>query len=205
MDISRLIESRDSESPSRGNGSVASANSSNGGSRLYATEPSPYTPTSTYSSTPAPVTVGSQSYFLQAPSSAPIPRGSLLPSPSHSTESHHVQLQQRPLYPQPPSRASLGPGYVSQPHPHVSNPPTKRSAPNTPHPSEPAKKSSKWNDEETQLNVELRRTGMKWEDIAKRIPGRSSTSCRLRYQNYSEKKQEWNEEKKNTLARLYIR
>ncbi|KAF2092930.1 hypothetical protein NA57DRAFT_25202, partial [Rhizodiscina lignyota] len=67
------------------------------------------------------------------------------------------------------------------------------------------KKASKWNDEETQLNVELRRTGMKWEDIAKRIPGRSSTSCRLRYQNYSEKKQEWNEEKKNTLARLYMR
>ena len=53
--------------------------------------------------------------------------------------------------------------------------------------------------------MELRRTGMKWEDIAKRIPGRSSTSCRLRYQNYSEKKQEWNEEKKNTLARLYMR
>ncbi|KIV99110.1 hypothetical protein, variant [Verruconis gallopava] len=46
---------------------------------------------------------------------------------------------------------------------------------------------------------------MKWDDIAKRLPGRSAISCRLRYQNYSEKRQDWDEEKKNKLARLYNR
>ncbi|KAF2844733.1 hypothetical protein T440DRAFT_547130 [Plenodomus tracheiphilus IPT5] len=46
---------------------------------------------------------------------------------------------------------------------------------------------------------------MKWDDIAKRVPGRSSISCRLRYQNYLEKRAIWDEEKKNKLARLYAR
>lgn len=46
---------------------------------------------------------------------------------------------------------------------------------------------------------------MKWDDIAKRLPGRSSISCRLRYQNYLEKRAVWDEEKKNKLARLYAR
>jgi hypothetical protein len=46
---------------------------------------------------------------------------------------------------------------------------------------------------------------MKWDDIAKRLPGRSSISCRLRYQNYLEKRAIWDEEKKNKLARLYAR
>ncbi|RYZ98666.1 MAG: hypothetical protein EOP11_20340, partial [Proteobacteria bacterium] len=36
----------------------------------------------------------------------------------------------------------------------------------------------------------------KWDDIAKRLPGRSSISCRLRYQNYLEKRAIWDEEKK---------
>jgi hypothetical protein len=46
---------------------------------------------------------------------------------------------------------------------------------------------------------------MKWDDIAKRLPGRSSISCRLRYQDYLEKRAIWDEEKKNKLARLYAR
>lgn len=46
---------------------------------------------------------------------------------------------------------------------------------------------------------------MKWDDIAKRFPGRSSIACRLRYQNYLEKRAIWDEEKKNKLARLYAR
>ncbi|KAF2241463.1 hypothetical protein BU26DRAFT_535379 [Trematosphaeria pertusa] len=46
---------------------------------------------------------------------------------------------------------------------------------------------------------------MKWDGIAKRLPGRSSISCRLRYQNYLEKRAVWDEEKKNKLARLYAR
>ena len=46
---------------------------------------------------------------------------------------------------------------------------------------------------------------MKWEDISKRLPGRSAISCRLHYQNYLERRSEWDEEKKNRLARLYER
>lgn len=46
---------------------------------------------------------------------------------------------------------------------------------------------------------------MKWEDISKRLPGRSAISCRLHYQNYLERRSEWDEERKNKLARLYER
>lgn len=80
----------------------------------------------------------------------------------------------------------------------------KRSQP--PHPSEtPAKKQSKWSSEEDALIIELRGSGMKWEDISKRLPGRSAISCRLHYQNYLERRSEWDEDRKNKLARLYER
>ncbi|RYN48233.1 hypothetical protein AA0117_g13445, partial [Alternaria alternata] len=79
----------------------------------------------------------------------------------------------------------------------------KRQASQIPLPDEsPAKKQSKWTPEEDNLVIELRGQGMKWDDIAKRLPGRSSISCRLRYQNYLEKRAIWDEEKKNKLARL---
>lgn len=82
----------------------------------------------------------------------------------------------------------------------------KRAASQTPLAEEsPAKKQSKWTPEEDNLTIELRGQGMKWDDIAKRLPGRSSISCRLRYQNYLEKRAIWDEEKKNKLARLYAR
>ncbi|OMP86716.1 hypothetical protein BK809_0000120 [Diplodia seriata] len=45
---------------------------------------------------------------------------------------------------------------------------------------------------------------MKWVDISQQNPGRSATACRLRYQNYTEKK-EWAEDEKDMLARLYHR
>lgn len=74
------------------------------------------------------------------------------------------------------------------------------------HPAEsPAKKQSKWSPEEDALIIELRGGGMKWEDISKRLPGRSAISCRLHYQNYLERRSEWDEDKKNKLARLYER
>ncbi len=80
----------------------------------------------------------------------------------------------------------------------------KRNMP--PHPSEsPAKKQSKWSAEEDALIIDLRGSGMKWEDISKRLPGRSAISCRLHYQNYLERRSEWDEERKNKLARLYER
>ncbi|KFX99934.1 hypothetical protein V490_01585 [Pseudogymnoascus sp. VKM F-3557] len=73
------------------------------------------------------------------------------------------------------------------------------------HPSEtPDKKRSKWSREEDVLIIDLRGGGMKWEDISKRLPGRSAISCRLHYQNYLERS-EWDEERKNKLARFYER
>ncbi|KAI1132126.1 hypothetical protein F5Y10DRAFT_5427 [Nemania abortiva] len=81
---------------------------------------------------------------------------------------------------------------------------SKRGVP--PHLSEtPAKKQSKWSADEDALIIDLRGSGMKWEDISKRLPGRSAISCRLHYQNYLERKSEWDEERKNKLARLYER
>jgi hypothetical protein len=98
---------------------------------------------------------------------------------------------------------------MHQGHPRSNGSPPqalKRQASQTPLPEEsPAKKQSKWTPEEDNLTIELRGQGMKWDDIAKRLPGRSSISCRLRYQNYLEKRAIWDEEKKNKLARLYAR
>ncbi|RKF53095.1 putative myb dna-binding domain protein [Golovinomyces cichoracearum] len=80
----------------------------------------------------------------------------------------------------------------------------KRSIPSHPVKS-PAKKQSKWSPEEDSLIIELRGKHMKWEDISKRIPRRSAISCRLHYQNYLERRSEWDEERKNKLARIYER
>ncbi|RBQ74503.1 hypothetical protein FVER14953_00767 [Fusarium verticillioides] len=77
-------------------------------------------------------------------------------------------------------------------HPHATDQP-------------PVKKQSKWSPEEDALIIELRGRNMKWEDISKRLPGRSAISCRLHYQNYLERRSEWDEERKNKLARLYER
>lgn len=81
----------------------------------------------------------------------------------------------------------------------------RRSRPSGHPPESPAKKQSKWSPEEDALIIELRGSGMKWEDISKRLPGRSAISCRLHYQNYLERRSEWDEERKNKLARLYER
>ncbi|KAM0814930.1 putative Myb-like DNA-binding domain-containing protein [Seiridium cardinale] len=72
-------------------------------------------------------------------------------------------------------------------------------------PESPPKKQTKWSPDEDALIIELRGSGMKWEDISKRLTGRSSISCRLHYQNYLEKRSVWDEEKKTKLARLYDR
>jgi hypothetical protein len=76
-----------------------------------------------------------------------------------------------------------------------------------PHTSTPVNKNlkqSKWFPDEDALVIELRERGMKWDDISKRLPGRSATSCRLHYQHFLGGR-DWNEEKKNKLARLYER
>ncbi|KAL7903957.1 hypothetical protein GGI35DRAFT_484922 [Trichoderma velutinum] len=71
--------------------------------------------------------------------------------------------------------------------------------------NKPAKKNSKWSTEENAIIIELRGRGMKWDEASKRLPGRSAISCRLHYQNYLERRSEWDEERKNKLARLYER
>lgn len=71
--------------------------------------------------------------------------------------------------------------------------------------TESTPKKQKWSLEEDTKIIKLRGTGMKWEDISRHLPGRSAISCRLHYQNYLEKRGEWNEDRKNKLARLYER
>ncbi|MCJ1384944.1 hypothetical protein MMC17_008062 [Xylographa soralifera] len=99
----------------------------------------------------------------------------------------------------------LSPRSASQKQaPHHSS--AKRPSPSVPHPSaSPAKRQSKWTPEEDALIVMLRAPGMKWEEISQRLPGRSAISCRLHYQNYIERRSEWDDEKKDRLARLYER
>ncbi|KAF1961370.1 hypothetical protein CC80DRAFT_402444 [Byssothecium circinans] len=127
-----------------------------------------------------------------------------------------AELHRHPDPGPPPQFRPLYSGHQGQPAPipqglpgSNGSPPSqviKRAASQTPLPDEsPAKKQSKWTPEEDNLTIELRGQGMKWDDIAKRLPGRSSISCRLRYQNYLEKRAVWDEEKKNKLARLYAR
>ena len=119
---------------------------------------------------------------------------------SHPSPYQHLSPQSFTSQPRIPSprQQGLGPGPL--------NPPAKRHRPNSPpvQPS-PAKRQSKWTQEEDAIIIELRGSGMKWEDISKRLPGRSAISCRLHYQNYLERRSEWDEEKKNRLARLYER
>ena len=69
----------------------------------------------------------------------------------------------------------------------------------------PKRKQTKWSPAENALIIQLRGSGLKWEDISKKLPGRSAISCRLHYQNYLEKRSEWDEEKRNKLARVYER
>lgn len=71
--------------------------------------------------------------------------------------------------------------------------------------SEPAKRQSKWSPAEDAKIIRLRGKGMKWGDISQQLPGRSDISCRLHYQNYLEKRSEWDEEKRDKLARVYDR
>ncbi|KAH8820516.1 hypothetical protein F5884DRAFT_816327 [Xylogone sp. PMI_703] len=116
-------------------------------------------------------------------------------SSNHPKHTHHTRASSIPsvtLQPGPPAAtAASGVG-------------EKRSM--APHPAEsPAKKQSKWTPEEDAVIIELRGSGMKWDDISKRLPGRSAISCRLHYQNYLERRSEWDEDRKNKLARLYER
>ena len=123
-----------------------------------------------------------------------------------NTPSQVYSQPQRPYLPPiaGPSVPYLSPQVASQPL--STHAPAKRPPPTQTHPAvPPAKKQSKWTAEEDALIIDLRGSGMKWEEISKRLPGRSAISCRLHYQNYLERRSEWDEERKNRLARLYER
>jgi hypothetical protein len=223
VDINLLLEPRGSESPASKKSSASAATNSTSATRAYTSAPSAYTQSPAHGASPAYVS-GSPayappmsyshitSYPAQAtPTSAPHGPGTMLGGPvlpaiselhRHPDPSSHPQF--RPLYAGHPGH----PGMHQGPQRTNGSPPQalKRQASQTPLPEEsPAKKQSKWTPEEDNLTIELRGQGMKWDDIAKRLPGRSSISCRLRYQNYLEKRAIWDEEKKNKLARLYAR
>ena len=87
--------------------------------------------------------------------------------------------------------------------PTPSSPSMKRALANAP--TSPAKTQSKWTAQEDALIIQLRGMGKKWDDISKALPGRSPISCRLHYQNYLERRSEWDEDRKNQLAMLYER
>nr|POF14874.1 hypothetical protein CFP56_71258 [Quercus suber] len=124
---------------------------------------------------------------------------------------HHSRYQRQPLYDHmassngyPPYASTALPDPRHRQADRILLPNTnKRFAP--PHAIEsPAKKKqSKWTADEDACIIELRGNNMKWEDISRRLPGRSAISCRLRFQNYLERRSEWDEEKKNKLARLF--
>lgn len=84
---------------------------------------------------------------------------------------------------------------------------TERSSLAGPHPLAPRakKQDSKWSRDEDATLISLRGSGMKWEDISNRLPGRTVVACRLHYQNYLERRHRWNEKKKDELALLYNR
>lgn len=132
---------------------------------------------------------------------------SLLLKPKEEEESHSTTnsaaLSSRSV--SVPRSVVSTPGLAPHPPP-ASAVPAKRLSSGHAHPSEsPAKKQSKWSPDEDAKIIELRGNGMKWEDISKQLPGRSAISCRLHYQNYLERRSEWDEDRKNKLARLYER
>lgn len=185
------------------------------------------------SSSSSPNTTGSSHAVTSQPTPGAVPAA--LHQPQQRSSSHNPQQQQREQLQHhhqapgqayyPPSTYPIvpGPGLTySLPVPVSSTetfsgqggPPLlgiipaqarKRGADGAQPVESPAKKQTKWSPEEDKLIVELRGKGMKWEDIAEQVPGRSTLACRLRYQNYLERRAEWDDEKKNKLARLYER
>lgn len=213
LDISKLLDSgatRKVDPPSdlkaytRSNGSVQPP---------YEQSPAPSVlPPLSTASTPATTTSRPGSGSLGPP---PVPSPIQLPPVaslhSHQSPYHHALEHSHHYAPPyavgtPYSHHLHGsvPGFGGNP---VGGVPQKRSAGHLgPPPSAPPpKKMGKWTPEEDAIAIELRRKGMKWDDISKQLPGRSPISCRLRYQNYSEKRPDWDEEKKDKLARLYNR
>ncbi|KAL9110875.1 MAG: hypothetical protein Q9227_004675 [Pyrenula ochraceoflavens] len=160
-----------------------------------------------------------QTSSISAPSSSSTSVSTSIP-PSLRSAGSQPSLEREPRTPLPPLSASARstptgqfpalssstPIPTSVPSKRPLPPPSPASATATSGTSPPpAKKQSKWSPDEDALIIRLRGDGMKWEDISKHLPGRSAISCRLHYQNYLERRSEWDEERRNKLARLYER
>jgi len=214
MDISKLLESRDSKYPvdnrsappiSRAS-SMTSAGQTTPCSREFDAPiyqaPTRINPLSTPQSAVVLENVRSPPKLPPLSSIQPRPL-QLQPSPYHSAQPFVPPVPQyvqdrlslsATLKPAQPSLIKLPlpePNKPSQiPSIAPSNPLKRRvDEPSTRGVRPPEKRHrGKWTPEEDNIAIELRNQGMKWEDIAKHIPGRSAISCRLRYQNYSEKR-----------------
>ncbi|KAF2023822.1 hypothetical protein EK21DRAFT_94588 [Setomelanomma holmii] len=215
MNINLLLQPQGKSPPSKASSASVTSNSTTA-TRAYTTAPSAYTQSPAHGASPAytkgsPACVAPSSY---GPNSTCLGQGTTWSRPLGPRPMlGRSVLPELERHSDPPCQ-SLCAGHLGQVdilyHPPGTNgsPPQaiKRRASKTPLPEEsPAKKQSKWTLEEDILTIELRSQGMKWNDIAKRLPGRSFISCRLRYQNYLEKRTIWDDEKKNKLARLYAR
>lgn len=124
-------------------------------------------------------------------------------SPPWQSRSAPAQ-QQQAITPPPQAPSFQKQASGSRPIAPASRPGARRSMPTTGS-DQPAKKQSKWSADEDTIIIELRGKGMKWEDISRNLPGRSAISCRLHYQNYLERRSEWDEGRKDKLAQLYER
>ena len=213
VDINSLVE-RSPPVGSPGNASTTSRTSNNSSRVREGTTGSARTSSITAASTPAPSThTPVEASHLRQHQQQPYHQ---YPPSMQATHYPAPYPQPHPFAQYPPMSAYPTHQPTSIPDPrlppplsmtHAPGPSNKRLAPSQPHPAEsPAKKKqSKWTADEDAAIIELRGNGMKWEDISKHLPGRSAISCRLRFQNYLERRSEWDEEKKNKLARLYER
>lgn len=164
-------------------------------SSLLKSSPSPSPPPRTTSSRPSI----SRSFSISA--TEPEPR--LGTSPATSTASHFPAS----TAPSQPFNAPKRPGTGGKSALSLPATSSKRTASASPLESRQASKKTtrQWSKEDSEELVKLRFTGMTWIEIAARFHNRSEIACRLRFQNYLERKHPWTEEQKRTLAQLYNR
>ncbi|CAL8579397.1 hypothetical protein XPA_005146 [Xanthoria parietina] len=154
--------------------------------------------------------------------SPPPPSTASVPSFSRSFSGPRVEAD--PLVGSPPTTSptsrfppsAFATATLHTQRPSVTGPPTslsipassiKRTASTSPQESRHASKrpTRQWSDADSDKLLKFRGSNMKWDEVASHFPGRTPTACRLRYQNYLEKKHNWNDEKKKSLAVLYDR
>ena len=136
--------------------------------------------------------------FSQGNSAVPSSQATYYTQPVQQPLPTHQHLQS-PVYQQ--SQSQQQPSHW----PHGFAPNKRTSPPDDNRSGPPPKRQSKWNPEEDRKIIAYRGQGMKWSEISARLYPRTEIGCRLHYQNYLEKRSDWDEEKKNKLARVYER